>query len=95
MLKDRTDYLLDIDEVLGPKAAKKAPGIVKWFLKRRLHVDQINNFVMTSENYNGVGFFDDALKYLNINYRTRGRKTSTFQKNTYSSATTLSEGLKP
>ena len=72
MLKDRTDYLLDIDEVLGPKAAKKAPGIVKWFLKRRLHVDQINNFVMTSENYNGVGFFDDALKYLNISYRTRG-----------------------
>ena len=74
MLKDRTDYLLDIDEVLGPKAAKKAPGIVKWFLKRRLHVDQINHFVMTAEHYNGVGFFDDALKFLDISYRTRGEE---------------------
>jgi hypothetical protein len=74
MLKDRTDYLLDIDEVLGPKAAKKAPGIVKWFLKRRLHVDQINHFVMTAEHYNGVGFFDDALKFLDISYRIRGEE---------------------
>ena len=74
MLKDRTDYLLNIDEVLGPKAAKKAPGIVKWFLKRRLHVDQINNFIMTAEHYNGVEFFDDALKFLDISYRIRGEE---------------------
>ena len=74
MLKDRTDYLLDIDEVLGPKAAKKAPGIVKWFLKRRLHADEINSVIMTAEHYKGVGFFDEALKYLNITYRTRGEE---------------------
>ena len=74
MLKDRTDYLLNIDEVLGPKAAKKTPGIVKWFLKRRLHVDQINNFIMTAEHYNGVEFFDDALKFLDISYRIRGEE---------------------
>lgn len=74
MLKDRTDYLLDIDEILGPKMAAKMPGFVKGFLKRRLHLEQINDCIMKAEHYAGAGFFDEALNHLNIRYRTRGEE---------------------
>ena len=72
MSKDRTDYLLDLNKVLGPKLSKKLPGFVKRFIARRLHVKEINDCVMHAEHYAGVGFFDEALKYVGITYRVRG-----------------------
>ena len=74
MLKDRTDYLLDIDEILGPKMAAKMPGFVKRFLKKRLHFKEINDCIMKAEHYAGAGFFDEALNYIGITYRTRGEE---------------------
>lgn len=74
MLKERSDYLLDIEEVLGPKLTKKLPRFVINFLKRRIHQDEINECIMNAENYHGVGFFDEALKRVNITYRIRGEE---------------------
>lgn len=71
MLKDRTDYLLDIDEILGPEMAAKIPGFVKNFLKKRLHFKEINDCIMKADHYAGAGFFDEALNYIGITYRTR------------------------
>ena len=72
MLKERTDYLLNIDEILGPKRSAKTSRFVKWFLKKRLHFDQINDCIMKAEHYAGVGFFDEALDYIGIRYKVRG-----------------------
>ena len=72
MSKERTDYLLNLEEILGPKMSRKLPGFAKWFLKRRLHFAQINDCIMKAEHYAGAGFFDEALKYVGITYRTRG-----------------------
>ena len=74
MLRDRTDYLLDLDEILGPKMSAKLPGFVKWFMKKRLHIEQINDCIMKAEHYAGVGFFDEALDYIGIKYVTRGEE---------------------
>jgi len=74
MLKDRTDYLLDIDEILGPKMAAKMPGFIKSFLKKRLHFKEINDCIMKADHYAGAGFFDEALNYIGIKYRTRGEE---------------------
>jgi putative hemolysin len=74
MLRDRTDYLLDLDEILGPKMSAKLPGFAKWFLKKRLHLEQINDCIMKAEHYAGVGFFDEALDYIGIKYVTRGEE---------------------
>ena len=74
MLKDRTDYLLDIDEILGPEMAAKIPGFVKNFLKKRLHFKEINDCIMKADHYAGAGFFDEALNYIGITYRTRGEE---------------------
>lgn len=74
MSKERTDYLLDMEEILGPKMSAKLPGFVKSFLRKRLHIDQINDCIMEAEHYAGAGFFDEALDYIGITYRTRGEE---------------------
>ena len=71
---ERESYFVDIDKILGPKLRKKLPRFAINFLKRRLHQDQVNEAIMGANPYHGVGFFDEALKYLNITYRTRGEE---------------------
>ena len=71
---ERENYLVDIDKILGPKLRKKLPRFAINFLKRRLHQDQVNEAIMGANPYHGAGFFDEALKYLNITYRTRGEE---------------------
>ena len=72
MSKDRTDYLLNVEEVLGPKLLKKLPRFAVNFFKRRIHQDEINDCIMKAEHYCGAGFFDEALKYVGITYEMRG-----------------------
>ena len=74
MSKDRTDYLLDLNEILGPKMSAKLPGFVKRFFARRLHIKQINDCIMKAEHYDGAGFFDEALDYVGITYKVRGEE---------------------
>jgi putative hemolysin len=71
---ERESLFIDIDKILGPKLCKKLPRFVINFLKRRVHQDDINSVVMSVEHYKGVGFFDEALNYLDITYRTRGEE---------------------
>lgn len=74
MSDNRTDYLLDINKVLGPKLCKKLPRFAINFLKRRIHQDQINDCIMKAEHYHGPGFFDEALDYVGITYKVRGEE---------------------
>ena len=71
---ERENYLLDINKMLGPKLRKKLPGFVINFLKRRIHQDEINRVILSVEHYKGARFFDEALNYLGITYRTRGEE---------------------
>ena len=64
MSKDRTEYLLRVEEVLGPKLMKKLPRFAINFIKRRIHQDEINDCIMKAEHYCGAGFFEEALKYI-------------------------------
>lgn len=80
MSKDRTDYLLDLDKILGPKMSAKLPGFVKRFFARRLHIKQINDCIMKAEHYAGVGFFDEALDYVGITYKVRGEENINLSK---------------
>ena len=74
MSEDRKDYLLDVEKVLGPKLMKKLPRFAVNFFKRRIHQDEINDCIMHAEHYKGAGFFDEALKYVDITYRIRGEE---------------------
>ncbi len=64
--------LLDLNEILGPKLSRRLPCFVKSFLKARLHLDDINRCIMQAEHPQGIGFFDEALKFLDITYTIRG-----------------------
>ena len=75
MSEDRKDYLLDVEKVLGPKLMKKLPRFAVNFFKRRIHQDEINDCIMHAEHYKGAGFFDEALKYVDITYRIRGEES--------------------
>ena len=72
MSKDRTDYLINVEEVLGPKLMKKLPRFAINFIKRRIHQDEINELIMSVEHYCGAQFFPDALEYIGIRYQVRG-----------------------
>ena len=73
-MSERNNYLLNVEELLGPKLMKKLPRIAVNFIKRRIHQDDINDCILKAEHYKGAGFFDEALKYIGITYRTRGEK---------------------
>ena len=72
MSENRTDYLLDVDELLGPELKKKLPRFAVNFLKKRIHQDDINECILKAEHYKGVGFFDEALDFVDITYKVRG-----------------------
>lgn len=73
-MSERNNYLLNVEELLGPKLMKKLPRIAVNFIKRRIHQDDINDCILQAEHYKGAGFFDEALKYIGITYRTRGEE---------------------
>lgn len=74
MSEDRKDYLLDVEKVLGPKLMKKLPRFAVNFFKRRIHQDEINDCIMHADHYKGAGFFDEALKYVDITFQIRGEE---------------------
>lgn len=74
MSENRTDYLLDINKILGPELSRKLPRFVINFLKRRIHQDDINRCIMNAEHYHGVGFFDEALEFVGISFKIRGEE---------------------
>ena len=74
MSEDRKDYLLDVEKVLGPKLMKKLPRFAVNFFKRRIQQDEINDCIMHAEHYKGAGFFDEALKYVDITFQIRGEE---------------------
>lgn len=80
MSKDRTDYLLDVNEVLGPKLSRKLPRFAVNFIRRRIHQDEINDCIMKATHYCGAGFFQEALDYIGITYRVRGLENLDFGK---------------
>ncbi len=66
--------LIDLDEILGPKLSRRLPGFVKSFFKARLHLKELNDCIMKAEHPRGIGFFDEALDYLDISYTIRGEE---------------------
>lgn len=65
-------FQIDIDEILAAKVDRKLPRWLVRFLKKRIHQNQINECIMNAEHPQGIDFFDEALKYLDIKYTVRG-----------------------
>lgn len=71
-MEENQRFQIDIDEIVKAKVLRKLPRWVIRFLKKRIHQDEINDCIMRAEHPQGIGFFDEALKYLDIKYTVRG-----------------------
>ncbi len=62
-------FLIDIDRILSEKAGKKAkyiPKFVRSYLKRIVHQEELNAFLISSRGKEGVAFLDACIEFLGI-----------------------------
>lgn len=68
-------FLIDIDAVLKSKMGDKAkyvPGFVVNYLKRIVHQDWLNGFIIREGDTQGVQWIKDCLEYLDIRLKVEG-----------------------
>jgi len=68
---------IDVDEILKSKAgdkAKRIPRFIVSWLKRRLHQDEVNEFLKSAGNKTGVPWLEDVVEYLGMNIIIEGEE---------------------
>ena len=68
-------FLIDIDRILREKAPSKAkyvPGFVVSYLKRIVHQDELNEFLVRSHGKMGVEFLEACMEFLDAHLDVHG-----------------------
>lgn len=75
MQPDKAPFQIDIDEILRSKAgpkAKRIPRFIVAWLKRRLHQDQVNDFLRIIGDKEGVPWLKGCLDFLDTKLEIKG-----------------------
>ena len=75
MQPDKAPFQIDIDEILRSKAGPKAkhiPRFIVAWLKRRLHQDQVNDFLRIIGDKEGVPWLKGCLDFLDTKLEVKG-----------------------
>lgn len=75
MDSDKKVFKIDIDRVLDSKAGSKArfvPGFVRSWLKRIVHQDEINEYLVDVGDIQGVPWLDATVEYLDMKLNVHG-----------------------
>ena len=75
MQPDKAPFQIDIDEILRSKAgpkAKRIPRFIVAWLKRRLHQDQVNDFLRIIGDKEGVPWLKGCLVFLDTKLEVKG-----------------------
>ena len=75
MQPDKAPFQIDIDEILRTKAgpkAKRIPRFIVAWLKRRLHQDQVNDFLRIIGDKEGVPWLKGCLDFLDTKLEVKG-----------------------
>ena len=75
MQPDKAPFQIDIDEILRSKAgpkAKRIPRFIVAWLKRRLHQDQVNDFLRIIGDKEGVPWLKGCLDFLDTKLEVKG-----------------------
>lgn len=70
-----TEKTLDLKKIFrekSPRFSKWIPGFVYSYLTRKLHLDELNEFMYKSIDKIGLDFIDEAIERLGINFRVVG-----------------------
>ena len=70
-----SQFLIDIDQILRAKAGGKAkyvPRFVVSYLKRIVHQDEVNGFLLQVGDKSGVDFLEEAMRFLDTKLKVHG-----------------------
>ncbi|MDY3267275.1 MAG: 1-acyl-sn-glycerol-3-phosphate acyltransferase [Phocaeicola sp.] len=76
-MADDSIFLIDIDKILKDKAgdkAKRVPRFLVSYLKKILHQDEINEFLVSVADKRGVDFVEACMSYLDITLEVEGKE---------------------
>ena len=75
-MANNSHFLIDVDKILAEKAGEKAkclPGFVVSWIKRILHQDEVNRFLLErASDKVGIDFLDECVDYLGMKLDVRG-----------------------
>lgn len=74
-MADESFFLIDIDKILASKAGKKAkyiPGFLVSYLKKIVHQEEINEYMLSVKEKRGVPFLEATMKYLDTTIELEG-----------------------
>ena len=72
---DSKVFTIDIDEIVRGKAGSKArfvPRFVLSWLKRIIHQDEVNEFILSEGDKQGMPWLDDCMEYLGTTLNVKG-----------------------
>ena len=76
-MREISEKTIDLDKVLADKMgarAKYVPGLLKSWLKKIIHQDEVNDFLWESRDKTGVEWLDACVKYLDMTLVVEGRE---------------------
>lgn len=68
-------FLIDLDKVLetkAPKLAKRIPKFVVNYIKRKVHVDELNHILTIFADKKGVDFMNSVVDYFGLSLEVKG-----------------------
>ena len=74
-MADDSFFLIDIDKILASKAGKKAkyvPSFIVSYLKKIVHQEEINEYLISVKEKRGVPFLEATLEYLDTKIEVEG-----------------------
>ena len=72
---DSKVFTIDIDEIVRGKAGAKerfVPRFVLSWLKRIIHQDEVNEFILSEGDKQGMPWLDDCMEYLGTTLNVKG-----------------------
>jgi len=76
-MKEISEKTIDLDKVLADKMgarSKYVPELLKSWLKKIIHQDQVNDFLWENRDKTGVEWLDACVKYLDMTLVVEGRE---------------------
>lgn len=73
--KENQPVFIDIKEIIrakNPRLAGLIPGFVYSYLKRKLHLGEINSFLKINKDVQGIGFVRKVIELFDISYYCNG-----------------------
>lgn len=74
-MAENSVFLIDIDKILAEKAGKKARYVPKFlvnYLKKIVHQEEINGFLLSLKGESGVPFLEACMKFLDTKVEVEG-----------------------